>query len=335
MYDKVILVLDIRFLPVDYDWQTVLDRIGAWSYRADGKGGFGWWCGRKIIATEESVSFEGSLPKCLWGHNLNTLSLKEVKVVIMQLSKDLGVPMYKAVVESAEFAHNFIMEEPPIMYARKLVAMKNFSSLDCHGTKYINNENKTVSLKFYDKMQEAKKKRELPKYGKENLPKNLLRYEVTFSKERLDRLFGRDILVEELWNKQVFWTLVAEWFGYYEDIVKLPNDCWDVDYHIFESAKDFEKWCICIANANQNLSYYIKSVLFKLRKNPQPEDRVLHGTIQKRIQDALEWGKHHLALPNLTLELTAKIEQYLVWLLEQSADGMSIAEEHRTFNAAC
>lgn len=32
----------------------------------------------------------------------------------MRLSKDLGVPMYKAVVESAEFAHNFSMTEPPI-----------------------------------------------------------------------------------------------------------------------------------------------------------------------------------------------------------------------------
>ena len=29
----------------------------------------------------------------------------------MRLSKDLGVPMYKAVVESAEFAHNFSMTE--------------------------------------------------------------------------------------------------------------------------------------------------------------------------------------------------------------------------------
>ena len=145
----------------------------------------------------------------------------------------------------------------------------------------------------------------------------------------------RDIVAEELWSKQVFWTLVAEWFGYYEDMVKLPNDCWDVDYRIFESAKDFAKWCICIANADQNLSYYVKHVLFKLRANPQPSDRVLHGQIQKKIQEALEWGKKHLTLPNLTLELTGKIEQYLAGLLEQSADGMSIAEERRIFNTAC
>lgn len=94
-----------------------------------------------------------------------------------------------------------------------------------------------VRCKFYDKIQETKKKRELPKYGRENLPKNLLRYEVTFSTKGLSRLFGRDIVAEELWSKQVFWTLVAEWFGYYEDMVKLPNDCWDADYRILRAPR--------------------------------------------------------------------------------------------------
>lgn len=331
MYDKVKLVL--YDLPTGYDWRSVLDRVKAQSYFASGTGGSGLWFGRKVIATEVSVSFEGSLPKCLWGHNLKTLSLRQVKYLIMKLSRDLDVPMYKAMVESAEFAHNFNMEEPPIMYMRKLDAMKKFKPNEWNGTKYI--EDKEVRCKFYDKMQEAKKKRELPKYGRENLPRNLLRYEVTFSAKGLSRLFGRDIVAEELWSKLVFWTLVAEWFRYYEDMVKLPNNCWDVDYHIFESAKDFAKWCICIANANQNLSYYVKHVLFKLRANPQPQDRALHGQIQKKIQEALEWGKKHLVLPDLTLELTGKIEQYLAWLLEQSADGMSTAEERRIFDAAC
>lgn len=331
MYDKVKLVL--YDLPTGYDWRSVLDRVKAQSYFASGTGGSGLWFGRKVIATEVSVSFEGSLPKCLWGHNLKTLSLRQVKYLIMKLGRDLDVPMYKAMVESAEFAHNFNMEEPPIMYMRKLDAMKKFKPNEWNGTKYI--EDKEVRCKFYDKMQEAKKKRELPKYGRENLPRNLLRYEVTFSAKGLSRLFGRDIVAEELWSKLVFWTLVAEWFRYYEDMVKLPNNCWDVDYHIFESAKDFAKWCICIANADQNLSYYVKHVLFKLRANPQPQDRALHGQIQKKIQEALEWGKKHLVLPDLTLELTGKIEQYLAWLLEQSADGMSTAEERRIFDAAC
>ena len=275
MYDKIKLML--YDLPIGYDWQSVLKCTVVKDYFANGTGGSGVWRGRRVIATETYVSFEGSLPKCLWGHNLKTLSLKEVRAVIMQLSEGLGVPMYEAVVESAEFAHNFSMTEPPIMYMQKLDAMKAFRPNGWSGTKYM--DNGEVRCKFYDKIQETKKKRELPKYGRENL----LRYEVTFSTKGLSRLFGRDIVAEELWSKQVFWTLVAEWFGYYEDMVKLPNDCWDADYRIFESAKDFAKWCICIANADQNLSYYVKHVLFKLRTNPQPADRVLRRQIQKKI----------------------------------------------------
>jgi len=34
---------------------------------------------------------------------------------------------------------------------------------------------------------------------------------------------------------------------------------------------------------HQNLSYYVKHVLFKLRTNPQPADRVLRRQIQKKI----------------------------------------------------
>lgn len=78
----------------------------------------------------------------------------------------------------------------------------------------------------------------------------------------------------------------------------------------------------------------MKHVLFKFRANPQPADRVLHGQIQKKIQEALEWGKIHLDAPNLTLELTTKIEQYLTWLLEQSPDGMTIEEEQLVWGMA-
>ena len=74
----------------------------------------------------------------------------------MRLSKDLGVPMYKAVVESAEFAHNFSMTEPPIMYMQKLDAMKAFRPNGWSSTQYM--DNGEMRYKFNDKIQETKKK---------------------------------------------------------------------------------------------------------------------------------------------------------------------------------
>ena len=78
MYDKIKLML--YDLPIGYNWQTVLQRTV--DYFANGTGGKGYWRGRRVIATEMYVSIEGSLPKCLWGHNLKTLSLKEVEGLI-------------------------------------------------------------------------------------------------------------------------------------------------------------------------------------------------------------------------------------------------------------
>ena len=253
MYDRVKLVLYAHLLSESYNWREVLERITPISYRADGLGGKGIWRGRWITVTETYISFEGSLPKCLYSHNLKTLSLEEVKGCIMQLSEDLGVPMYLATVENAELAHNFIVDHSPILYLRKLNAPKNFKERDYEETKYM--EGDKVLIKFYDKMKEAKGKRELPKYNRQELPPNLLRYEVTFTGERLTTIFSRDIKANELWDKYVFWKLVAEWFGYYESIEKLPNDCWDIDYHAFECAKDFDKlikaniwYCILVFN---------------------------------------------------------------------------------------
>lgn len=331
MYDKVKLIL--YALPTGYDWQSVLNRIFVQSYFADGTGGSGLWLERKVIATETYVSFEGSLPKCLWGHNIRTMSLNDVEYCIMMLSENLGVPMYDAEVESVEFANNFEMSQPPVFYLRKLSGIKGFTPNDWtagkSGTVYFDKEG--IRIKFYDKMSEAKKKKELPKVDRNNLPEYLLRYEMTLKKKELFKLFRRELTASELWDKRVFWTLVAEWFGYYEDTEKLPNDCWDIGFDTLKSAKDFDKWCICIANEGQYLNYYMKYTLFKNRKNPQPEDRVRHTQFQKRIQDASEWRKIHLTLSNLTLELTDKIEQYLTYLLERSKDGMSIEEERRLF----
>lgn len=328
MYDKVKLVLYADLLPESYNWHEVLERIQPVLYRADNWGGKGLWNGRWITANEEYISFEGSLPKSLYSHNLKTLSLKEVKECIMQLSEDLGIPMYLATVEKAEFAHNFIVEHPPILYLKKLNGPKNFKEREYETTKYI--EGDGVLIKFYDKIEEAKKKHELPKYRKK-LSSYLLRYEVTFPQKKLTQIFGREIKAHELWSKYIYWKLVAEWLGYYDSIEKLPNNCWDIDFHIFKCPKDFDKWCTCIADLVQNLYDYIKNDIFKYRENPLPKDRIIHQQIKERIKNAREWKKANLISYPLMEELTNKIEKYLTNLYENPNDGLSIEEEKQLF----
>ena len=145
-------------------------------------------------------------------------------------------------------------------------------------------------------------------------------------------MFGRQLTAKDLWNKRVFWTLVAEWFGLYEEMEKLPSSYWNVDFNDFGNTKGFVYWSICALNEGQNLPYYIKR-RFDDRSNPQPGDRKLHSCIKRYIKEAMKWGKAHFPTDDLMLELNAKMEAYLIGLLEQSEDGMIVEEEHRLFSA--
>lgn len=329
MYDRVKLVLYSNLLSEPYNCNEVLNRIDQIINYSKRKGSKGVWRGRVVTVKESKIIFKHSIPKCLYGHNLTTVSLKEVEQFIMMLSSDLGLPMNLSVVDELEFAHNFIVDNPPVAYLQKLSVPKNLKKGRWPETLYMNN--KHVAIKFYDKMVEAKKKGELPKFNRENLPPNLLRYEVTFDRKELKKLFGREIMAQDLWSKEVFWTLVAEWFNYYEMIDKLPNNCWDVDFNSFKSAKDFDRWCVCIANEEQNLYNYIKNILFKFRENPQAGDRIIHQHIKERINAALKWQHTHILQSSLSDELNKRMEDYLTWLLEESEDGMTVEEQRELF----
>lgn len=121
MYDKVELVLDAAYID-GYDWHEVVERLKS-NCTLLGKGatkdndeGY-YWTGRhigKINISWRGVSFMGSIPKFVNGHNIYTLTLHEVKGFIERLSDILGVPMQYAVVKELEFAHNFEMSQPPL-----------------------------------------------------------------------------------------------------------------------------------------------------------------------------------------------------------------------------
>ena len=337
MYDKVKLILDTSCID-GYDWHEVVERMKS-NYTLLGNGltkdndeGY-YWTGRhmgRIDISRRRVLFTGSIPKFMNGHNIYTLSLDEVRQFIERLSDILGLPMKYAVVKELEFAHNFEMRQLPMIYLQKLGGMRKFGLARIGETVYM--ETTLEKIKFYDKMREARKKRELP--NKTELPENLLRYEVTFKNKRLKELFEDGLTAEDLCDKRVFWTLVAEWLAFFENVEKPPQGYWGIDFDDFKELTDFINWCICIANERQNMAYYIKYVLFKNRAlKSDNKDRQLHYNIQKKIRQALQWGEEHFPASDSISELINKIEQYLTWLLEESKDGLSVDEEQSLFHS--
>ncbi len=324
MYDRI--KIRLYNLPDGYDHTKVL------SILTDVKVGdndklYGKWRGRNVVATADYVQFDGSLPKCIYKHNLTSLRLSDVEGLVRKMSKELGVPMDKAEVLELEFANNFIVSKPPARYLDMMIGIPKFKDNSWDGTRYFDCGG--VRVKFYDKIKEAKKKREMPQFG--DVPPYQLRYEVTFNGDKLQNMFGHTLLVEELWTKTVFWTLVSEWVNYYDMVTKRPVGYNDVDFSVFKSVKDFDRWVICMLNQRQDLSYYMKHVIFKNRPDPCSKDRVIHGQIQKRIKEAVAWGYKNLPDYDLMGELQNLMEQYTSYLLDSSPDGMTVEEQAELF----
>ena len=61
-----------------------------------------------------------------------------------------------------------------------------------------------------------------------------------FKKAKIRQVFGRQLKAKDLYNRQVFWQFISEWFGTYEDIGKMSDKLFDVTFEQIKSAKDLE-----------------------------------------------------------------------------------------------
>lgn len=321
MYDRIKIRLNADKLPKKYDWHAVLAGVDNGCILTEGNGGYGYWRGGKVSVKEDSVMFDGSLPKCLYGHNIYSVRLSDVKSLIMKLSKDLGLPMYDADVIYVEFAHNFAVSQPPVKYLNMLIGIPKLKNNGWDSSRYF--DKCGVRVKFYDKVAEVKKKKKLPKCM--TIPPYLLRYELTFHSKRLKEIFKDGLTARDLWNKKSFWIIVSEWLWYYEQIDTRPGNCMDIDFSAFDGIKDFQKWTVCMLNDSMNLSSFVKDTLFRYRSNRRTKDRSRHRQIQNFIAESMEWIEGHLPPNELMKELSDCMSNYLEFL-EKSRDGLTSAE---------
>lgn len=322
MYDNIVIRLEEGDLPVGYDWQSVLSKSSQRLSYTTGNGVKGVWKGGWVTARNGYIEFKGSIPKCLYGHNCNVkpVTLSEIERLVDEMSADFSVPMQCAEVTQLEFSANFIVSHSPEAYINAVCGANGFDDWNIRGTKYIERK-ELVRLKFYDKLKEARSKKELPKPCP--LSSNLLRYEMTLYHRVLRQMFGK-LRCADLWNKSVYWRLVSEWLYHFECLQF--RMVYDADFRLFKNVTSFEDWAICTLDADYGLFGVVKS-LFDTRSEPKPSDRTLHHKLKKRIDKAKARFAGRYKSPELIEELKNCVYGYLSWLYEHSPDRMSDAHE--------
>lgn len=323
MYDTVILVIYKKDIGDSHKWQAVLQNIFQTCQYTQVAGGCGYTGGLRISVTENRVKIEGSLSKYYYGDNTQTLTLAHAKEAIKRLGRELNLPIDKADVIEVDIAENFEMKYSPDLYISKLKSLGSAHPNKWHGTTYFPINGAMVRL--YDKEKESRQRgNRRSKRKRCPLPegeKKLLRYEMEFKKAKIRQVFGRQLKANDLYNRQVFWQFISEWFGTYEDIGKISDKLFDVTFEQIKSTKDMENWCICVANSLINLPNFIKDQLFKYRENQLDSDYQYHKRMQDRLQKAFSQFDKYMGRSDLMIELTEKIEKYLSWKFAESPDA--------------
>ena len=188
-----------------------------------------------IRRNANSITVQGSLPKYQYGNNLQTLQRVDGGLIIDELSDLINTDLSKARLQRVDFSTNIITEHKPQYYYRFLGHLTRFYRHSDNSSLYYNQGCK--NLLFYDKIKDAKAK-QMP-IPKQYQNKNVLRYEMRLLKQ-VKKFFKRDVLANDLINKQLYNYLLDKWYEYYKEIEKQKSKI-NIMSNQITSPKDFDK----------------------------------------------------------------------------------------------
>lgn len=188
-----------------------------------------------IRRNANSITVQGSLPKYQYGNNLQTLQRADTGLIIEELSDLISTDLSKARLQRVDFSTNIITEHKPQYYYRFLGHLTRFYRHSDNSSLYYNQGCK--KLLFYDKIKDAKAK-QMP-IPKQYQNKNVLRYEMRLLKQ-VKKFFKRDVLANDLINKQLYNYLLDKWYEYYKEIEKQKSKI-NIMSNQITSPKDFDR----------------------------------------------------------------------------------------------
>lgn len=209
----------------------------------------------KISYEGRQLKIKGSLHKYANGNNYSLFTYEEAKNVLHELSDIIGVSLNQFIVTSIELGLNIQLDAEVerylnILHSYKLRPFIMMSPLKgtskLKGKKCVFSE---YSIKFYDKTFEAIKKGRIKR---EEVPANLLRYEIQLSRKQLKssgftNVTGQNLLsplhytrfkhlMKQIFNEIIFNDMV-DYTGCLED---------DIKKHIFAISDKYSYYLQCL-----------------------------------------------------------------------------------------
>lgn len=190
-----------------YDYDTCVDYVS-------GKLG-----NMQIQEHEHGFYIQGSISKYYFGNNIQTLSITQLKECVERLEDDFDIPISDLPLSRVDLADCITLTYKPKVYYNCLHSFPRMEKVILgNGIRF---ENKSRSLRFYDKIEERMNKRQ---YIPESLrEKNLLRYEYRMD-ERLEDYFDFKIdNITAFYNSENWTKSINTWHTQFEKIIKVES----------------------------------------------------------------------------------------------------------------
>lgn len=252
MIDRIrIYINDVGFEDVETRLDlspSGIDKDGSFKYASTIKN-------LKFTYAGKQLKIAGSLHKYAKGNNYSLFTYEEAKNVLHELSDIIGIPLKRFVVTSMELGLNIKMDKDVANYLHTVYSYKSNRFIPMtplkgtsrlKGCKCVFSE---YSIKFYDKTFEAIKKGRIKR---EEVPANLLRYEIQLSRKQLKSLGFTNVTGKNLLSplhytrfkrlmKRIFDNIVfddtVDYTGCLED---------DINKHIFAMSDKYGYYLQCL-----------------------------------------------------------------------------------------
>lgn len=155
---------------------------------------------------------KGSLSKFAIGHNIGRITRGIVEDSIGALSERLGVDLQETDVWRCDVGNTFDVTHPPSKYMACIFGAGRYKRRS-YEDETLTLQKANMSLVFYDKQAEARKKRESLKSHPETAflaDANLLRYEMQ-AQRRVSQTLGKKLTAKDLYNEGIYISLLDRW----------------------------------------------------------------------------------------------------------------------------
>jgi len=234
-----------------------------------------------VYVSENGISLKGSLAKSYYGDNLHTLTRRDTKQAIEELSDNLHLNINAARVTRLDVSTIIPTKRPPADYYSYLGNKPYFERLQSTpDTLYYNNHQRQII--FYDKTKEAAAKDvQIPEILQNS---NLFRYELRYIK-RLGKQLKTDLTAAKLYDVEFYRSVIQCWHGEFKTIQKIKNQSFMIDN--INTAKEAET-ALFAALLQEKGQSIINEYLAELKAKNVFKERQRYSELKRKLNTILE-----------------------------------------------